>query len=42
MLTDVVEVIRGPGNALYGSNALHGIVNVLVPGPGNRPGITAV
>ena len=24
-----VEVIRGPGSALYGSNALHGIVNVL-------------
>ena len=29
-----VEVIRGPGNALYGSNALHGIVNVLMPAPG--------
>lgn len=28
-----VEVIRGPGNALYGSNALHGIVNVLMPEP---------
>lgn len=28
-----VEVIRGPGNALYGSNALHGIVNVLMPMP---------
>lgn len=26
-----VEVIRGPGNALYGSNALHGIINVLTP-----------
>ena len=23
-----VEVIRGPGSALYGSNAIHGIVNV--------------
>ncbi|MDX1507516.1 MAG: TonB-dependent receptor [Woeseiaceae bacterium] len=23
-----IEVVRGPGNALYGSNALHGIVNV--------------
>ncbi|NIL94379.1 MAG: TonB-dependent receptor [Woeseiaceae bacterium] len=31
-----VEVIRGPGNALYGSNALHGTVNVLMPGPGAR------
>ncbi len=29
-----VEVIRGPGNALYGSNALHGTVNVLMPQPG--------
>jgi outer membrane receptor protein involved in Fe transport len=31
-----IEVIRGPGNALYGSNALHGIVNVLMPMQGNR------
>jgi outer membrane receptor protein involved in Fe transport len=29
-----IEVIRGPGNALYGSNALHGIINVLMPEPG--------
>ena len=28
-----IEVIRGPGNALFGSNALHGIVNVLMPVP---------
>ncbi len=28
-----VEVVRGPGSALYGSNALHGIVNVLMPAP---------
>ena len=31
-----IEVIRGPGNALFGSNALHGIVNVLMPMPGHR------
>ena len=31
-----IEVIRGPGNALYGSNALHGTINVLMPSPGNR------
>ena len=30
---DSIEVIRGPGNALFGSNALHGIVNVLMPKP---------
>jgi len=29
-----IEVIRGPGNALFGSNALHGIVNVMMPMPG--------
>lgn len=28
-----IEVIRGPGNALYGSNALHGIINVIPPRP---------
>ena len=31
-----VEVIRGPGNALYGSSALHGTINVLMPAPGYR------
>ena len=31
-----IEVIRGPGNALYGSNALHGIINVLMPKGGDR------
>jgi iron complex outermembrane receptor protein len=32
-LAQSVEVIRGPGNALYGSNALHGTINVLLPDP---------
>jgi outer membrane receptor protein involved in Fe transport len=31
---DSVEVIRGPGNALYGANALHGVINALMPVPG--------
>ena len=30
-----IEVQRGPGSALFGSNALHGIVNVLMPEPGD-------
>ena len=29
-----IEVLRGPGNALFGSNALHGIINVIMPTPG--------
>ena len=36
-LASRIEVIRGPGNALYGSNALHGTVNVLLPSPEDRP-----
>jgi len=30
---EAVEVVRGPGSALYGTNALHGIINVLMPTP---------
>lgn len=33
-----VEVIRGPSNALYGSNGLHGTMNILLPVPGGSPG----
>ncbi len=31
-----IEVIRGPGSALYGSNAVHGLVNVLTRAPSNE------
>ncbi|MEX0619412.1 MAG: TonB-dependent receptor [Pseudohongiellaceae bacterium] len=31
-----IEVIRGPGSAFYGSNAVHGVVNVVLPEPGER------
>jgi outer membrane receptor protein involved in Fe transport len=31
-----IEVIRGPASALYGSNAVHGTLNVLLPEPGDR------
>jgi outer membrane receptor protein involved in Fe transport len=32
-----IEVLRGPGTALYGSNALHGLVNVRQASPAQRP-----
>jgi len=32
-----IEVVRGPGSVLYGSNALNGIVNVLSRGPESQP-----
>jgi len=31
-----IEVIRGPGSALYGSNAVHGLVNVLSRAPSSE------
>lgn len=26
-----IEVVRGPGSAVYGSNAVHGVINILLP-----------
>ena len=31
-----IEVIRGPGSAFYGSNAVHGMINVVLPDPDDR------
>jgi len=36
---DAIEILRGPGSALYGSNALHGTINVIFDDPGMRPGL---
>ena len=30
-----IEVVRGPANAFYGSNGLHGTINTLLPLPGD-------
>lgn len=35
-----IEVVRGPGSALYGSNAVHGLINVLSPDPFAAPILT--
>jgi outer membrane receptor protein involved in Fe transport len=32
-LAEQIEVIRGPGGPAYGSNALHGLINVITPDP---------
>jgi outer membrane receptor protein involved in Fe transport len=34
-LAERIEVVRGPGNVLYGSNSVHGTINVLLPHPGS-------
>lgn len=35
-----VEVLRGPGSAMYGASAVHGIVNVLTPRAADLEGIS--
>jgi iron complex outermembrane receptor protein len=35
-----VEIIRGPASAVYGSNAVHGVVNVLTKAPRNGGDVT--
>lgn len=32
-----IEVVRGPGSAKYGSNAVHGLINVILADPGGAP-----
>jgi outer membrane receptor protein involved in Fe transport len=42
-LSDIrqIEVIRGPASAVWGANALTGVVNVITKSPREAPGITA-
>ncbi len=35
---DRIEIIRGPGSALFGSNAMHGVINVISPSARVSPG----
>lgn len=37
-----IEIIRGPASAVYGSNAVHGVVNVLTKAPRNGGDVTLI
>lgn len=32
-VAEAIEIVRGPGSAKYGSNAVHGLINVILPSP---------
>ncbi|MFT7246608.1 MAG: iron complex outermembrane receptor protein, partial [Candidatus Azotimanducaceae bacterium] len=34
-----IEVLKGPGSVWYGSNAMHGMINVITPQPDNQHAI---
>jgi iron complex outermembrane receptor protein len=40
-VADAIEVIRGPGSAKYGSNAVHGLINVILPDAGSDQSLRA-
>lgn len=40
-LIDRVEVVRGPGSSIYGSNAVLGVINVITKSGGNLNGLEA-
>lgn len=35
---DRIEIVRGPGGALWGANAVNGVINILTRRPGSEPG----
>lgn len=41
-LGDHIEVVKGPGSAFYGSNALHGVINVISRAPGVSESVVSV
>ena len=41
-IAEAIEVVRGPGSVKYGSNAVHGLINVIAPEPDPARGSTLV
>ncbi|MEO1657981.1 MAG: TonB-dependent receptor [Pseudomonadota bacterium] len=39
---DQIEIVRGPGDVAYGSNALHGAINVRTPGAAEAPNMATL
>src|SRR6187397_1084977 len=37
-----IEVVRGPASAVWGANALAGVVNIITKTPREAPGTTAI
>jgi outer membrane receptor for ferrienterochelin and colicins len=40
-IVDRVEIVKGPGSSLYGSEAMGGIINIITKNPENAPRISA-
>ena len=41
-LAEAVEVLKGPGGATHGSNALHGLIQIRMPNPGSERNTTQI